>query len=391
MLETRQPWTTNRRRGRSVDLLAEPVPARIRLYIVVVVGKHCAARWGLMRQVRCTYRWPKSYSLKMKPAILLLATTLAGYGQPGIEPPKYEVASIKRNTDNEFRFAFRIQPDGSLAATGITLKRLLMTVYNVQDFRIVGGPEWVASSRWDLQAKPNRAASPDEVRQMLRTLLEDRFRLRFHSESRKMPVYELAVDRKGSRLPRVKDGETEPVVRVTTGSIQLTKATPATFASQLSYALGQPVVDKTSLSRRIRFRAGVDPGNRRGWRTHNRRPAPRSQSPAPFNSRWAVHIYSDSGATGASPQIRARPRRSDRDRCRTNANSQLNQQEKITALRCSWLTEDHDQSSKTSQSRERALWRGVQYALIFSCSTLVHAGVSRPDRALPPPRTSSSQ
>jgi uncharacterized protein (TIGR03435 family) len=253
MLETRQPWTTNRRRGRSVDLLAEPVPARIRLYIVVVVGKHCAARWGLMRQVRCTYRWPKSYSLKMKPAILLLATTLAGYGQPGIEPPKYEVASIKRNTDNEFRFAFRIQPDGSLAATGITLKRLLMTVYNVQDFRIVGGPEWVASSRWDLQAKPNRAASPDEVRQMLRTLLEDRFRLRFHSESRKMPVYELAVDRKGSRLPRVKDGETEPVVRVTTGSIQLTKATPATFASQLSYALGQPVVDKTSLSGEFDF------------------------------------------------------------------------------------------------------------------------------------------
>ena len=189
----------------------------------------------------------------MKPAVLLLMTTLAGYGQPGLEPPKYEVASIKPNTGNDFRFAFRIQPDGSLAATGITLKRLMMTAYNAQGFRIVGGPDWVASSRWDLQAKPNRVTSPDEVRQMLRTLLEDRFRLASHAETRKMPVYELGVDRKGSKLPRVKESEAKPVVRVATGSIQLTKATPATFASQLSYALGQPVIDKTGLSGEFDF------------------------------------------------------------------------------------------------------------------------------------------
>jgi len=73
----------------------------------------------------------------MKPALVLLMTTLVGFGQ-SIEPPKYEVASIKPNTDNGFRFAFRIEPRGSLAATGITLKRLLMTAYNVQGFRIVG-------------------------------------------------------------------------------------------------------------------------------------------------------------------------------------------------------------------------------------------------------------
>jgi uncharacterized protein (TIGR03435 family) len=189
----------------------------------------------------------------MKPAILVLMATLAGYGQAGSEPARYEVASIRPNTDNDFHVAFRIQPDGSLAATGITLKRLLMTAYNMQGFRIIGGPDWVASRRWDIQAKPNRAASPDEVRQMLRTLLEDRFRIRSHTESRKMPVYELSIDRKGSKLQRVKDGETKPIVRVTAGSIQLTKATPATFASQLSYALGQPVIDKTSLSGEFDF------------------------------------------------------------------------------------------------------------------------------------------
>jgi uncharacterized protein (TIGR03435 family) len=189
----------------------------------------------------------------MKSAILLLTTILVGYGQPGREPPKYEVASIKPNTDNDSRFAFRIQPEGSLTATGITLKRIMMTAYNVQGFRIVGGPDWVATSRWDLQAKPNRVASHDEVRQMIRSLLEDRFQLRSHSETRRIPVYELAVDRKGSKLQRVTDGDSKPVVRVTPGSIQLTKATPATFASQLSYAVGRPVIDKTGLSGEFDF------------------------------------------------------------------------------------------------------------------------------------------
>ena len=189
----------------------------------------------------------------MKPAIVLLMATLAGYGQPGVEPPKYEVASIKPNADDDFRFAFRIEPAGPLAATGVTLKRLMMTAYNVQDFRIVGGPDWVVSKRWDVQAKPNRAVSPGEIRPMLRDLLENRFQLQTHSEKRQLPVYELNVDRKGSKVPRVKDGETKADVQVGTGLIRLTKATAATFASQLSYALARPVIDKTSLSGEFDF------------------------------------------------------------------------------------------------------------------------------------------
>ena len=187
----------------------------------------------------------------MKPAILLLMTALAGYGQPAVQA-KYEVASIKPNTDSDSRVAFRIEPDGTLAATGITLARLMMTAFNVQGFRIVGGPGWVSSRRWDIQAKPNRATRPDEVRPMLRALLEDRFQLHSHTEKRQMPVYELTVDRKGSKLRR-SDAESKPDVRVSAGSIRLTKATPATFASQLSYAVAQPVIDKTKLTGEFDF------------------------------------------------------------------------------------------------------------------------------------------
>lgn len=62
-----------------------------------------------------------------------------------------------------------------------------------------------------------------------------------------MPVYELTLDRKGPKLRR-SDIESERSVRVSASSIRMTKATPATFASQLSYAVRQPVIDKTKLT-----------------------------------------------------------------------------------------------------------------------------------------------
>jgi uncharacterized protein (TIGR03435 family) len=184
----------------------------------------------------------------MRSVFVLLLTTLAGHAQTRVESPKYEVASIQPNTDDDIRFAFQIEPRGPLTATGITLKRLMMTAYNVQGFRIVGGPDWVGSRRWDVQAKPDRAVSAGEIRPMLRELLESRFRLRSHSEKRRLPVYELTVDRKGSKIHPIKDSEAKADVRVGAGSIRLTKATVTTFASQLSYALGRPVIDKTGLS-----------------------------------------------------------------------------------------------------------------------------------------------
>jgi uncharacterized protein (TIGR03435 family) len=184
----------------------------------------------------------------MKPVVILLMTTLAGYGQSAAAPPTYEVASIKPNGDYDVRMAFHIEPGGTLAATGITLKRLMMTAYNVQDFRIVGGPDWVATRRWDVQAKPDRAASPGQVRPMLRALLERRFQLRSHAEERELPIYELIVDRGGPKVRSVKDVDAKADVRVGAGLMELTKATSGTFASQLSYALGRPVIDKTGLA-----------------------------------------------------------------------------------------------------------------------------------------------
>src|ERR1700683_980644 len=110
--------------------------------------------------------------MAMRPSVLLLMTTLVSYGQRGAEPPKYEVASIKPDTDNDFGYAFRIERDGTLYATGITLQRLRMSAYNARGFRSVGAPGWVTARRWGVQAKPSRAASGAQIRRMLRALIE---------------------------------------------------------------------------------------------------------------------------------------------------------------------------------------------------------------------------
>jgi uncharacterized protein (TIGR03435 family) len=187
----------------------------------------------------------------LRSPIILALAAVTSYGQQSTEPPKYEVASIKPNSDDASDYSFHIGSDGSIAAAGITLKRLMMTAFNVQGFRILGGPAWVSSRRWELQARPDRPASPGQIRGMLRALLEERFLLHTHAEVRQLPVYELIADRKGSKVPVARESKEE--VRVGPGSIRLTDAKSATFASQLSYALGQPVIDKTGLSGNFDF------------------------------------------------------------------------------------------------------------------------------------------
>jgi uncharacterized protein (TIGR03435 family) len=185
--------------------------------------------------------------------ILCLSLLTAAVGQHGAVTPRYEVASIKSNTDSDVRMVFRIDANGNLTASAITLKRLMMTAYNVQGFRIVGGPRWIDSRRWDVRATHEGALSADESRLMLRTLLGDRFHLRTHDESRREPVYELVADRRPPRVPATKDPNAQPEVHVGSGLMDLSNATAATFASQLSYAVARPVLDRTQLLGRFDF------------------------------------------------------------------------------------------------------------------------------------------
>ena len=125
----------------------------------------------------------------------------------GAANPVFEVASIKPNKSGDGRMLIGFQPGGRFSATGITLRMLIGIAYGspqpLPNFRIIGGPSWINSDRFDIVAKaegdvPPGPDSPFPL--MIRAMLADRFKLVVHNESRELPIYELVLARSDGKL-----------------------------------------------------------------------------------------------------------------------------------------------------------------------------------------------
>jgi bla regulator protein blaR1 len=116
-------------------------------------------------------------------------------------PNAFEVATVKPNKSGDGRVMLGMQPGGRFNATNVPLRMLLRQAFNVQDFQIVGGPDWLTSDRFDVVAKaPEGEFNVDTMRPMLRSLLVDRFKLVHHNENRDMPIYSLMKARSDGKL-----------------------------------------------------------------------------------------------------------------------------------------------------------------------------------------------
>ena len=124
--------------------------------------------------------------------------------------PSFEAASVKPNKSGDGRIALFFQPGGRFVATGVTLRMLVGAAYGtpqpLPDFRLVGGPGWIGSDRFDIVAKaegdpqPGPQGPPPQMFLMLRTLLKERFQLVVHNESRELPIYALVTARSDKKL-----------------------------------------------------------------------------------------------------------------------------------------------------------------------------------------------
>jgi uncharacterized protein (TIGR03435 family) len=121
--------------------------------------------------------------------------------------PQFEVASIKRNKQADPTIMLSIS-EGRFRATNIPLQLLLTMGYGIQDLQLAGAPGWLLSERYDVIAKAEGKAGYDELAAMLQPLFEDRLQLRFHTESKELPVYALVVIKPG-KLPEA-TGECDP-------------------------------------------------------------------------------------------------------------------------------------------------------------------------------------
>jgi uncharacterized protein (TIGR03435 family) len=184
-------------------------------------------------------------------AVALLVCMIAGAAAPRViafaqERPSFEVATVKPS-DPDHAGAQMFSPGpGRFTAMTATLKDLVAWANGVRRFQVSGGPGWFDSDHYDISAKADGAPNFTILRPMLRTLLEDRFRLGLHRETRELPVYELVVGKSGPKMRQVDAAG----LGVGTGRGRLTgKGTDiATFAQVLSDQVDHVVVDQTGLA-----------------------------------------------------------------------------------------------------------------------------------------------
>ncbi|HEY7186393.1 MAG TPA: TIGR03435 family protein [Vicinamibacterales bacterium] len=147
------------------------------------------------------------------------------------QPPlAFETASVKPNKSGEEERYIRIDPSGgSLMVVNMQLRQLITFAYQIQSFQLEGGPDWIASDRFDILAKPEREVpstgaffgGQNPLRMMLRTLLADRFKLVMHKETKELPIFELVRARQDGKLgPQLRPAAIDCATRAAAASAE---------------------------------------------------------------------------------------------------------------------------------------------------------------------------
>jgi uncharacterized protein (TIGR03435 family) len=124
-----------------------------------------------------------------------------GAGLALAQKPSFEVASIKPaapQTDGRIMMMMGGDP-GMFDFKHVNLRMLLTRAYGIKDYQL-NGPDWMNSVFFDVQAKMPPDTAAEVKNQMLQTLLEERFGLKVHKESKEVPIYALVVGKNGPKL-----------------------------------------------------------------------------------------------------------------------------------------------------------------------------------------------
>ncbi len=194
----------------------------------------------------------------------------------------FEVASVKRNTSAPGNSMLRMLPGGRVSATNFPPRMLITYAYELAQFQLVGGPDWLMGDGYDVIAKVEGNPAPivpgtgqvDAQHLAMRNLLADRFKLKFHRESREMDVFALVMAKPGGapgpKLTRAKfdcaaaaaesqrtgtppsppAGLEGPICSImgSTGRFRMGGLNSTVMAQMLGQLSGRYVVDRTGLA-----------------------------------------------------------------------------------------------------------------------------------------------
>jgi uncharacterized protein (TIGR03435 family) len=184
-----------------------------------------------------------------------------------VKLPEWDVASVRENKGDDHMMRIMTKPDG-FSSTNVSLLTLIGYAYGIKQDLISGGPGWIDSKGFDVDAKvagPDveqlKKLTPLQRGSMLQSLLADRFKLKIHSETKTLPIYELTLMKGG---PKFKEAAPEPpagderkdnnpgkhggMTRMGPGEFTGQEIPIASLAGILCYVVHRTVLDKTGLT-----------------------------------------------------------------------------------------------------------------------------------------------
>jgi uncharacterized protein (TIGR03435 family) len=170
----------------------------------------------------------------------------------------FDVASIKESTSLDAGGTLRFMPDGGIFARNIPVRSLITIAYQLQPYQLVGAPDWVRDTRYDVDAKPGDAATREQTRVMLQALLVERFQLAFHRESRQVDGFALVRVRANGLGPNLQPSKVDcenafsstPRCReggLTSDTMRMVGAPMWSLLQVVISHVGAPVSDETQL------------------------------------------------------------------------------------------------------------------------------------------------
>jgi uncharacterized protein (TIGR03435 family) len=194
--------------------------------------------------------------------LVALALQLQAQVQPQA-PLQFEVVSIRPHKftgdDPSNR---KLLPGGRFVVSATTVRTLIRIAFGTDDERMIGAPGWIDNEAFDIDAITADHAevkTPEQLQQLVLSLLQERFGFKFHRESKEANVYWLELAKAGKTAAGLRLAEAGEAANMSTSSngprasMRVTAQTMADVAAALRRQAGRPVEDHTGLTGKYDF------------------------------------------------------------------------------------------------------------------------------------------
>lgn len=172
---------------------------------------------------------------------------------------KFEVATIKPTAPGTTSFNRGAPANGGITIANTSLRAIVILAFRTTRDFVFGGPDWIGDANYDIVGKGDPKATSPEVWEMMRSLLVDRFHLKYHMENREMAVFALTIAPRGLKLTLgenglcgadIKGGKTCGDIRPRTYWAIMHNMPIGTLIQIIGARAGRPIIDKTGLTGR---------------------------------------------------------------------------------------------------------------------------------------------